>query len=211
MTSLIDLATATTRSWTSLYTWRLPDELRNGRQNEIESDLWEHRQLARAMDEPPLETGLAMLMRFAMGLPADLTWRIESGALVRSEKRSLSMNTETGALRWLVWGGYAIVVFIALMSVGSIIAGTTAGDASWAIIGGIPLVASVPIIYGLSRSATRQPLAIVLVAAGCLVITASWYWLFMFTIPASAGLIALSYYRGKRAGWRGGASTDLAT
>ena len=210
MSSLVDLAAATTRSWTSLYTWRLPDELGNIRRAEIESDLWEHRQLARVMDEPPLRTGLEMLMRFLLGVPADFTWRIETGAMVRSEKRSISMNTETGALRWLVWGAYAIVVFIALMSLGSIIAGTTAGDAWWAIIGAIPLVASIPIIYGLRHSTTRQPLAIFLVAIGCLAIIVSWFWFFMFTIPASVGLIALSYYRGKRAGWRFGTTSDLA-
>ncbi len=114
------------------------------------------------------------------------------------------MNPESNVVRALAWCSHILVGLLALASLGAIITGTAAGDASWAIMGGVPLVASVPIIYGLSRSASRQPLAIILVVSGCLAITSFWYWLFMFTIPASAGLIALSYYRGKRGGWRTG-------
>jgi hypothetical protein len=212
MSSLIDLATATTRSWTNLYTWRLPDELRNGRRNEIESDLWEHHQLARMIDEPSHETGLEMLTRFVMGVPADLSWRIETGAIVRSEKRSTAMTTESRRMQFFGWVAYFVIAMIPITGVAATIRGFQNDvDLGWMAFGIIPVLASVPILIGLAISRDRQPLGILLVAGGCLVVTVTWFWMFMITIPISAGLIALSYYRAKKAGWRAGSPPDLAT
>jgi hypothetical protein len=64
-----------TRRWVRLYTARLGSELRDGRRAEIESDLWEHLDDARAINQRDFATQLGVLTRMVTGMPADLVWR----------------------------------------------------------------------------------------------------------------------------------------
>ena len=70
---LLALAVVLVRSWTRVYTRGMPLEVRRRRCAEIESDLWE------SLHDPELTrpTGIQILLRFARGMPADLTWRLE--------------------------------------------------------------------------------------------------------------------------------------
>lgn len=94
-------ASTAVRAWTRVYTWRMPPPLRDARRREIESDLWEFEQDAlarmRAGDdarEPPqggvviplpgaarggadLNPAAHVLARLLLGMPHDLSWRIE--------------------------------------------------------------------------------------------------------------------------------------
>ncbi len=202
MSALLGAATAAARSWTSLYTFQLPAELRDSRRAEIECDLWEHRQLARLLDEPAWETALAMLLRLALGMPADCSWRLDAGATVRNREMAPSVVAETGLSRWLLRCAYALIAVNAISAIGMTTRGAINAEPVWIAFGIMPFLASVGIIYGLSCSGSRQPLGILFVAGGCFVVTVIWYWLFAISIPISAGLIALSYSRGKRTGWR---------
>ena len=80
--SLVMIAVGLTRLWTRLYTCRLPDDLRNARRAEIESDLWDWRHDVRAggHDQP---TAMRLLARLICGVPDDLSWRIEQVLIPR--------------------------------------------------------------------------------------------------------------------------------
>ena len=80
--SLVTIAVGLTRLWTRLYTCRLPDDLRNARRAEIESDLWDWRHDVRAggHDQP---TAMRLLARLICGVPDDLSWRIEQVLIPR--------------------------------------------------------------------------------------------------------------------------------
>ena len=72
MTAL-DTANTIVRTWTSLYTARLPEAARDDRRAEIESDLWE---LAHDVDDPhALTPAFLVLTRLVRGVPDDLQWR----------------------------------------------------------------------------------------------------------------------------------------
>lgn len=62
---------AVARTWTRLYTLGLPEEVRDRRRAEIESDLWE------SWDDATDSSWLALLIaaRLIGGIPDDLRWR----------------------------------------------------------------------------------------------------------------------------------------
>ena len=69
--------------WTNVYTAGLDKESRDERRAEIESDLWEHFEAARADGENLASTGVQVLLRMVAGVPADVRWRIHAGATSR--------------------------------------------------------------------------------------------------------------------------------
>ena len=72
---LMRLAVAAVRAWTRLYTWRVAPGLREARRAEIESDLWEFQQDSGANDGVPAP--LHILARLLLGIPDDVSWRVE--------------------------------------------------------------------------------------------------------------------------------------
>jgi len=71
------LAAGLTRSWVRVYTRGVSPDLRERRQAEIESDLWEHESAAREAGAPLGAVALEFLGRLVLGVPADLSWRLE--------------------------------------------------------------------------------------------------------------------------------------
>src|ERR1700730_10541459 len=69
------LAANCVRGWTWLYTWRMPPAFRETRRAEIESDLWEFQ--CDAAGDPRLDSPLHILLRFLIGIPDDIGWRVE--------------------------------------------------------------------------------------------------------------------------------------
>jgi TonB family protein len=80
-------AAAVARTWTRLYTWRLPVELRARRLEEVESDLWESQRAGTA-------TALQILARLVLGVPDDLGWRID---VERAMKRTVFSTISVAA------------------------------------------------------------------------------------------------------------------
>jgi uncharacterized protein (TIGR03435 family) len=80
---------ACVRAWTKLYTSGLPPAVRNRRRAEIDSDLWEWR--ADQASEPRGAAGLHLLLRMLRGMPHDVAWRVELGALGRVPHRGLTV------------------------------------------------------------------------------------------------------------------------
>jgi len=72
MTPMKVFAAACVRCWTRVYTWRLPDAVRDRRREEIESDLWESSQDPQMADR---QFVMQTMMRLAVGMADDLAWR----------------------------------------------------------------------------------------------------------------------------------------
>jgi hypothetical protein len=70
---LLQATVSLVRVWTRLYSWQLPESIRNARRAEIESDLWECQQAATPTAWLPLQ----IVARLILGLPDDLGWRFE--------------------------------------------------------------------------------------------------------------------------------------
>jgi hypothetical protein len=64
------------RRWVELYTRGLPAELRDGRREEIDGDLWSQAEEARLIGRSHRSTSGEILVRLIAGLPADVTWRL---------------------------------------------------------------------------------------------------------------------------------------
>ncbi len=70
-------ASGLTLSWIRCYTLGLSRDTRAMRQQEIESDLWEHERDMRGRAWSRVEFALAVLSRLVRGMPADVFWRLQ--------------------------------------------------------------------------------------------------------------------------------------
>ena len=207
MNAAMALAVGMTRSWVAVYTSGLPRELRDGRRAEIDSDVWEHRQIAELTEEPQGETALQLLARLVLGVPSDLMWRLESGHSVRNE-RSISMN-ESGAMRSLVAVGVVVALFLVVTGIGAIADALVQGDlaSGQAAFGVISAIAGAAVGSGLLTSRRNPLLGIGLVAAGAITVAAAWYWMLVITIPVGIAMVAIAFFRARQTGWPRGAGT----
>ena len=74
---MVTLATRLVQWWVYLYTLGVPAAVRDERQAEIESDLWEEAVEASNHGDGLGKTAVQVLTRFLLGVPADLSWRLE--------------------------------------------------------------------------------------------------------------------------------------
>ena len=81
MSLSIRFAVGMVRTWTRVYTWRMPSECRDNRRAEIESDLWELQQDADDAEGPG---AVRIFLRLVLGMPDDVGWRIEQEVAARS-------------------------------------------------------------------------------------------------------------------------------
>jgi hypothetical protein len=194
------------RSWVAVYTLGLPRELRSSRRWEIDSDVWEQRQLAEMHAEPPFGTAVEMVARTLFGVISDITWRVQTGMSMRPD-RSTKVN-ESLTMRGFFLAAVAIAIAPAAFGV-SIFAGGGEGfsGADRAIFGSLQVAAAAAMVAGLVLS-TRQPLlGIGLVALGAICMAVLWYWVPFITVPLGAALVFLAYRRARQTGWPGGAGT----
>ena len=104
---------ALVRRWVALYTLGLPPEIKQGRRDEIDDDLWCQAQEAAESSRPDRSLGGEILARLAFGVPADVSWRIEQrrfGKSRRGHERSLAMHAPgrgllaiLGGIAWASW------------------------------------------------------------------------------------------------------------
>lgn len=200
MSALLSFIIVPTRAWTALYTRGLPAEVRGDRREEIDCDLWEHQRLADHEREPMTGTAVVMLLRLIMGVPADIFWRLEAGAVARSGKGT-QMNDS-----WIMRGLFVLALLVALAPAGfgiSVLAG--GGDLSSSerlMFGGVWIATTVMMVVGLAICASRPRLGIGLVAAGAIGISIGMFWIFFITVPLGAALVFLAYRRARQTGWR---------
>lgn len=134
------------REWVGLYTHGLPAEVRVGRIDEIESDLWSHAQEAESRAEADSALAIAILTRWLLGIDADIAWRLERGRLAdRNTERITTMGTRIAAILAIV-GGAALAISVtnwAITDLGSPGAHQweKAGWTPFAIVGAVGIVA----------------------------------------------------------------------
>jgi len=207
MNAAVALAVGMTRTWVALYTLGLPRELRNGRRAEIDSDLWEHQRTAEFLEQRQGETSLQLLTRLVLGVPSDVTWRLETGRSDRSE-RSISVN-ESGTMRSLVVVGVVVALFLVVTGIGAVVDALVQEDlaSGQAGFGVISVLAGAAVGSGLLTSRRNPLLGIGLVAAGAITVAAAWYWMLMITIPVGIAMVAIAFFRARQTGWPRGAGT----
>ena len=201
MSPLRDTASGFTRAWTAAYTRGLPGEAKYGRRAEIASDLWEQQRSADAYCEAPLATAATIFARWLLGIPADITWRVQAGRSARAERR-IKMN-DSLLMRALLLLGMAAPAFLVVVA-GQVIAGETSDGATGLVETAyfIGLITSaVAIGAGLIVSRGTPRLGIGLVALGTIAASALMFWVAIFTVPIGIALAAIAYFRGKRTGW----------
>jgi len=96
------------RSWVATYTDGLPVEVRDGRRDEIESDLWS--QASEAAESGRSSGSLAgeTYARLLLGIPSDLSWRFENLQLTRlHEARRQRAKSDLRVTSALAIGGGA--------------------------------------------------------------------------------------------------------
>jgi hypothetical protein len=118
-------STGVVRWWVGLYTRGLSNDVRDGRREEIEADLWDQLEEATTNGSDDRVTGAEILTRLVLGIPADLTWRMApwTGQRVRpAAERSATRGTRVLGLLAIV-GGLAVTlgaaVFAGVMTAGS--------------------------------------------------------------------------------------------
>ena len=206
MNAALDMVVGMTRSWVAVYTSGLPPELRDARRSEIGSDLWEQQRTADLLNQPQGETSLQLLARLVLGIPSDVTWRLETGRSARSE-RSIRMN-EALYMRGLVAVGVALALLVVIVGVGSIFNAFEDGDNSgWVWGGSLSALSGVAVMVGLLISRPNPLLGIGLVAAGAITIAVLWHWLLVITIPIGIALVTIAFFRARQTGWPRGAGT----
>jgi hypothetical protein len=159
--------------WVDRYTGGVPSAARAERQAEIASDLWEH----VAASPPGLRTELAVLWRWARGIPADLSWR-------RARRGGRRLPSRRGTLRVTGWSaaiasylfltgvhGYSATALVGLDLYGS---DWEPGDvARYARISGVLLAA---LLAGGVLLRRLPWLAVALLAASVLGTCAAFWW-----------------------------------
>ena len=206
MNATLTLAIGMVRSWVALYTFGLPGELRSARRLEMASDVWEQRQFAALRREGPGETALQVLARLLCGVPADLTWRIETQ--LSTPTRSVNVNDS-----WVMRGLFVLALAVAIAPAALGIAVMSGYESEFnstterALTGLLGVVVSVAILSGLIQSTRRPVLGIGLVALGAITISVMLHWAAVIIAPIGAALVFLAFWRARGTGWPRGAGT----
>jgi hypothetical protein len=108
MSTGVRIAAALTRAWVQLYTIGMPADLREIRRAEIDADLWDHGKDAQENAVPPAILATEILLRTALGIPDDLSWRVEAIQIRRaaSPEGGIPMIALSAKqVRWMGLGG----------------------------------------------------------------------------------------------------------
>ena len=191
------------RVWVHVYTAGLRPSVRGDRREEIEADLWE--QAIEATLNGPSRSELAshVLMRWALGVPDDLLWRVaqlgkgnDSGAKETAMAQSSTSRTMAFGV-----GGFALVVLVAALTwtVANQIDRAQA-DYEWVPAMGLVVAVVWPLAIGLIvggfRVMPRSPsLGAFLVVVASAAFAAVIFWLIIPPLVA----VAVSVYAIRRA------------
>ena len=105
MSPLLRISLATVRTWTRVYTWRMPRSVREARQAEIESDLWECQTDDAAGPALPVQ----IIGRLVLGIVDDMRWRAEHVSTgSHRARRTLALSLGAAVLLACLWLGLAV-------------------------------------------------------------------------------------------------------
>jgi hypothetical protein len=104
---------ALVRRWVAVYTRGLPADVRQDRRDEIEDDLWCQLLDTSASGRTDGSVAGEIVARLVLGVPADLSWRLEEGSRGRARalsRRSVGMHAPglavlaiLGGIGWAIW------------------------------------------------------------------------------------------------------------
>jgi hypothetical protein len=203
MSAPLWFAIALTRAWTATYTRGLPADLRAQRREEIDCDLWEHQRLADLQREPTGGTAASILLRLLLGVPADIVWRLETGASARSGRGTRMNDTPLMRIGLIVL--MLPLLFMAANGIGMLLGGGEFDSRQEQVLYGF-VVAIAPLVAlaGLWLCASRPKLGLGLVVAGVVPICALFYWMLFITVPVALVIIAFAVRRGGLWVWPSG-------
>jgi hypothetical protein len=194
----------------ALYTTGLPGEVKDSRRSEVDSDLWEQRHDAAAIDEPAVTTAGEVLYRLVAGVAADISWRARANPQAPPEGNITMKDTLRNRI---AFGGALLVIAVPILAgartvvdvglTGSLADGEDAATLGWGLLS---VLAGSLMLTGLllSRSSPRTGLRLLVV--GVIGLTLFWYWMFIVVVPVGLGLLAIGYFRARRSGWPHGAA-----
>lgn len=119
-TSNETLAAGLARAWMRLYTIGLPSAARERREQQLNSDLWEHQVDRLSANVAPSMLGLEVLGRTVRGMPADLLWRFQ----LEGPKMDIKIPFERAA-------GLLLLTLVVLMPVSTAISGYDTRRNGW--------------------------------------------------------------------------------
>ena len=176
----MNLAVGLVRRWVGLYTVGLPAEARDARRAEIESDLWEQEEDASLNDSRSYVIAFHVFGRWLMGVPADVSWRLEQVLAARRRERERELGNESrGQMAFMriatLMAAFTVLVG-ALVSLGMgerHVSGHDVPRFVWGIAG---LSAGTIILAGLSVMRRSPMLGGILVVAGAFPLAAILVW-----------------------------------
>lgn len=168
--------------WVWMYTAGMPDESRQGRVAELESDAWEHQALAAERHE---RFGLQFLHRMVRGMSADIGWRVAQGRPGFESRNWLevviAMLIAVGIFVGLPASGF-LMPYAGISNNGTPLSLLVATDA---------LLVTLALVLPGILVIERWPVAgAVLVMVGCLCLTALFWWLRELMAVISLGMVA---------------------
>jgi hypothetical protein len=197
---MLAFAIAITRAWTATYTRGLPAVARDARVAEIHSDLWEHQRAAGFEREPVADTGVAILTRVVLGVPADLLWRIEAGSSTRTD-RSTSVN-DTLIMRAGLFALSLPLLFLILNGVGVMLGSGEFDSGLDQVIWGLAfLVCPLVSLVGLWLCASQPKLGLGLTIGGTLASALVMFWMAFITVPVGIVVIIFAIKRSGLSIW----------
>jgi hypothetical protein len=104
------------RRWVAFYTRGLSSGVRTARRDEIESDLWGQRQEGVELARPDGAIAGEILVRLVLGIPADVSWRLEQAGSRRSHEtvgRRVTMASRAVGLLAIV-GGLGLITAVGM-------------------------------------------------------------------------------------------------
>jgi hypothetical protein len=87
------------RTWTRVYTWRLPHAERDRRRAEVDSDLWES-----VRDAPTARLlALQIITRLALGIADDVGWRTDQTEIATAGRQAIAVSVLAALLLMCTW------------------------------------------------------------------------------------------------------------
>jgi hypothetical protein len=205
MSGLLPLAADLTRWWVSVYSRGLPEDERAARRAEIDSDLWEHNRFAAEVGQRPADTGVEILTRLLLGIPADLDWRrtLLRSASQRRPWTSQARQITTGGLKMVRRLVTALAIIVtAMIGLFLLLNGfdklTAEGREAWMLrIGFWEASAGAVLLLGLLATARWPRVGTTLIAVGAVVAVATHFWLAVIGVPLAVVIIAAAVMRAR--------------
>lgn len=199
MSRLLTVATSVSHWWTGVYTAGLPEQERSARQAEIESDMWEHIAFDRRVGDGISATGLEVLMRMLLGIPADLFWRHSTRTAASSGVAASVPPTgdRTMLNRVLVASATALTVAAGLFLIVNAF-GSARGD-DWLFFAPAEVLTGVLMIAGVFLMNRSPRVAMTIVVLGAVGAVLAHYWILVVTLPIALAITIGSLARARSA------------